>query len=148
MLGNSTSTVLTVLSHDDHRARQRHKHSQPRKARAGALMAHHPAWVGHHTGGSRSIQTVPHYPLHNFFNMVGERQCWLLSTSACGCATSENKPTFETHCEANENLPSISAEMLTIAVCTHADRAERASMVSVRTVAIMILDAREGRRPR
>ena len=38
--------------------------------------------------------------------------------------------------------PSISAEMLTIAVCTHADRAERASMVSVRTVVIMILDSR------
>ena len=39
-------------------------------------------------------------------------------------------------------LPSISAEMLTIAVCTHADRAERASMVSVRTVVIVILDSR------
>ena len=39
-------------------------------------------------------------------------------------------------------LPSsISAEMLTIAVCTHADRAERASMVSVHTVAILILDS-------
>ena len=40
--------------------------------------------------------------------------------------------------------PSISAETLTIAVCTHADRAERASMVSVRTVVNMILDS--GRR--
>ena len=28
------------------------------QARAGALMAHHPAWVGHHTGGSRSKTTV------------------------------------------------------------------------------------------
>ena len=25
---------------------------------AGALMAHRPAWVGHHTGGSRSTPTV------------------------------------------------------------------------------------------
>ena len=28
-----------------------------------ALMAHHPAWVGHHTGGSRSKPTVNPYPL-------------------------------------------------------------------------------------
>ena len=28
------------------------------QARAGALMAHHPAWVGHHTGGSQSKPTV------------------------------------------------------------------------------------------
>ena len=32
--------------------------------------------------------------------------------------------------------PSISATLLTIAVCAHADHAERASMVSVRTVVI------------
>ena len=32
--------------------------------------------------------------------------------------------------------------MLTIAVCTHADSAERASMVSIRTVVIVILDSR------
>ena len=51
-----------------------------------------------------------------------------------GYATSGNKTTFETHCEANEVFPpSISAQMLTITVCTHADRAERASMVSIRT---------------
>ena len=34
--------------------------------------------------------------------------------------------------------------MLTVAVCTLVDRAERASMVSVRSVAVMILDS--GRR--
>ena len=33
------------------------------QARAGALMAHHPAWVGHHTGGSRSKPTVHPCPL-------------------------------------------------------------------------------------
>ena len=38
----------------------------------------------------------------------------------------------------------MSAELLTIAVCTHVDHAERASMVSVRTVVAMILDS--GRR--
>ena len=64
VLGNST----THFSHDDHRARQRHKHSQPRKARAGALMAHHPAWVGHHTGGSRSR---PSTRAHNGEKAVG-----------------------------------------------------------------------------
>ena len=29
-----------------------------RKARAGALVIHHPAWVGHHTGGSGSTPTA------------------------------------------------------------------------------------------
>ena len=42
------------------------------------------------------------------------------------------------HRDVNENSPSISAEMLTIAVCTRADRAERASMVSVPTVVLEI----------
>ena len=41
-------------------------------------------------------------------------------------------------------LPSVSAEMLTIAACTDVDRTERASTVSIRTVAIVILDS--GRR--
>ena len=46
-----------------------------------------------------------------------------LSFPGAGCATSENKATFETHCEATgHSPPSIIAEMLTIAVCTHADR--------------------------
>ena len=63
VLGNSTRTVLTHLSRDDHRARQRHKHSHPHNARAGALMAHHPAWVGHHRGGSNSTPTVHACPL-------------------------------------------------------------------------------------
>ena len=44
------------------RVRQ-HQHSQPRKARAGALVTHHPAWVGHHTGGFRSTPTVHPCPL-------------------------------------------------------------------------------------
>ena len=71
LLGNSTSH----LSHDDHRARQRHKHSQPREARTGA-----------YTGGSQSTPTVhpcpprwegcgwlnsTHCPHHNFFNTNG-----------------------------------------------------------------------------
>ena len=51
VLGSSTSH----LSHDDHRARQRHmRECIPRKARAGAFVTHHPAWAGHHTGESRS----------------------------------------------------------------------------------------------
>ena len=33
------------------------------QARAGTLMAHHPVWVGHHTGGSRSKPTVHTCPL-------------------------------------------------------------------------------------
>ena len=35
-----------------------HEPKQQRTARAGALMTHHPAWVGHHTVGSRSTPTV------------------------------------------------------------------------------------------
>ena len=41
----------------------RNKHSQPRKSRAGALVTHHPAWVGHHTGGSWTTPTVHPCPL-------------------------------------------------------------------------------------
>ena len=32
--------------------------TQQSTTRVGALTAHHPAWVSHHTGGSRSIPTV------------------------------------------------------------------------------------------
>ena len=35
-----------------------HQSTQQSTTRVGALMAHHPAWVSHHTGGSRSIPTV------------------------------------------------------------------------------------------
>ena len=47
------------------------------------------------------------------------------------CLDVERKQVHETHCETDEYFhPSISAEMLTIAVRTHADFAERTSMVS------------------
>ena len=77
--------ITRLTSHiDDHRARQRHKHSQPRRALADSLMTHHPAWVCHHTGGSRSTPTVhpcplrwegcgwlnSNYPHHNLFNTL------------------------------------------------------------------------------
>ena len=35
-----------------------HQPTPQSTTRVGALMAHHPAWVSHHTGGSRSIPTV------------------------------------------------------------------------------------------
>ena len=35
-----------------------HHYTPTSTARAGALMFHHPAWVEHHTGGSRSTPTV------------------------------------------------------------------------------------------
>ena len=35
-----------------------HHNTQTSTARAGALLFHHPAWVEHHTGGSRSTPTV------------------------------------------------------------------------------------------
>ena len=35
-----------------------HQSTQRSTTRVGALMAHHPAWVSHHTGGSRSLPTV------------------------------------------------------------------------------------------
>ena len=51
-----------VLEHStpttSHTTSSEHKHSQPRNGRAGALIAHHPAWSGHHTGGSWSTPTV------------------------------------------------------------------------------------------
>ena len=43
--------------------------------------------------------------------------------------SSENKTTFETHCDIEEYFhSSVNAEMLTIAVRTYADYAERMSM--------------------
>ena len=35
-----------------------HKSTQQTTTRVGALVAHHPAWVSHHTGWSRSTPTV------------------------------------------------------------------------------------------
>ena len=94
-----------------------------------------------------------HSPHHNFFNMVAERQCWLLLSKSLqpACATVsvpvvmrrvKTSPRLKHTAKPMRILPSISAEMLTIAVCTHADRAERASMASIRTVVIVILDPR------
>ena len=59
---NHTTRVLSRGSVSEHGAsqspltRQRQHCTTP--ARAGAQMAHHPAWVGHHTGGSWSTPTV------------------------------------------------------------------------------------------
>ena len=41
-----------------HRPCTTHHNTPTSTARAGALMFHHPAWVEHHTGGSRSTPTV------------------------------------------------------------------------------------------
>ena len=41
-----------------HRPCTTHHYTPTSTARAGALMFHHPAWVEHHTGGSRSTPTV------------------------------------------------------------------------------------------
>ena len=47
--------------------------------------------------------------------------------------SSENKTTFETHCEIDEYFySSVNAEMLTIAVRTPAVYAERASMENLK----------------
>ena len=168
MLEKSTPTTCHTKSTE-------HKHSQPRNARAGALMVHHPAWVVHHTAGPGQYPqytlawyarkaavraahsprtphrvmvspTTPMFIQHGSGASVGPgRECTasvLLVMQVLRRA--ENKTTCETHCEANGNFPVLSVQkMLTIAACTHADRAERASMVSVRTVAIMILDSRK-----
>ena len=48
---------LTMTTSLARYAQAMHDHN-PRNARAGALVIHHPAWVGHHTGGSRSTPTV------------------------------------------------------------------------------------------
>ena len=58
-------------------------HSRPRRqfttqARAGAPMTHHPAWVGHHTGGSPLTPTV--------------HPCRLLS-GGCGWLTAQQPDT-------------------------------------------------------
>ena len=93
-------------------------------------MAHHPAWVGHHTGGPRktptvhpcsrkggscgwltALQTTPKLLQHGSGAAVlvaveQERSASVCNNvCACGYATSENKTTFETRCEANENSP-------------------------------------------
>ena len=80
VLGSNTSH----LSHDDHRARQRHKHSQPRRARADSLMTT-PSCLGGSSHGWVPVNThstsVPtsvgrlrvaqqHYPHHNLFNTI------------------------------------------------------------------------------
>ena len=44
--------------------------------------------------------------------------------------------------ESTRISPFTSAAKLTIAACAHADCAERASMVSIRTVVIVIFDSR------
>ena len=41
-----------------HRPCTTHHYTPTSTARAGALMFHHPTWVEHHTGGSRSTPTV------------------------------------------------------------------------------------------
>ena len=43
--------------HNQSRQQQQPSAQATKQAPAGALMAHHPAWVGHHTGGSRSKPT-------------------------------------------------------------------------------------------
>ena len=94
-----------------------------------------------------------HYPYQQFNYMVTERQCCLLSSKSeqPACATVsvpvvtrrvKTRPCLKHTAKPMRFLPSINAEMLKIAVCTHADRAERASMVLVRTVVIVILDSR------
>ena len=53
--------------------------------------------------------------------------------------SSENKTTFKKHCETDEYFhASINAEMLTIAVRTHADYADRTSMSENRMRAISV----------
>ena len=58
---NTTTRVLSRGGVSEHSASQspltRLRQHCTTQARAGALMAHHPAWVGH-TGGSRSTPTV------------------------------------------------------------------------------------------
>ena len=54
-----------------------------------------------------------------------------------------NKPLISSVEPLGIFLTSVSTEMSTIAACTHVDRAERASMVSIRTVVIVILDFQE-----
>ena len=56
---NITTTITLTMTSTE----QEHEHKQQRTARAGALMAHHPAWVDHHTGGSRSTPTVHCRPI-------------------------------------------------------------------------------------
>ena len=55
------------------------------------------------------------------------------STKERALTSSENKTTFETHCEIDEYFySSVNTEMLTIAVRTHAGYAERVSMENLK----------------
>ena len=55
---NVTTTITLTMTSTE----QEHEHKPQRTARAGALVARHPAWVGHHTGGSWSTPTVQRCP--------------------------------------------------------------------------------------
>ena len=132
-------------------------------------MPHHPAWVGHLTGGSRSTPTVHpclvrqggcgwlNSTIHtqSYNNMVAERQCWSLSSKSVqpACAT-VSVPVVMRRVKRSPRLKHTAKPLRISPVhqCRNFDdcrmhtcgRAERASMVSVRTVVVVILDS--GRR--
>ena len=60
MQSSKVSFVCEIHKPNYHKQsrQQQPPHKQTRKHEPGALMSHHPAWVGHHTGGSRSKPTV------------------------------------------------------------------------------------------
>ena len=123
---SDSQTALRRLTHDH-------------EARAGALMAHHPASSrltstvhscsrkGGSCGWLTALQTTPKLLQHGSGAAVlvaveQERSASVSnSVSACGCATSEKQDQVVKHTAKPMRIPpSISAEMLTIAVCTHA----------------------------
>ena len=94
LLAKSTSTVLTYLSHDRHRARQRHKAHAITQARAGVLMADHPACVISRVGpGQHPQYTRAHY--------VGE---------AVGGSTALSTPQFLQHVSGAAVLVAVEQE--------------------------------------
>ena len=116
------------LSHDSH------KHKQSRSARAGALMAHHPAWVAHLTGGSRSTPTVhpclvrqggcgwlTHHEHRTEFMMRPTTPIFIQHGRGASVGLGRERTSQRVACDAGYAM----REILTVAVCTHADRAER-----------------------
>ena len=86
-----------------------------------------------------------HDPHPNCLNMVAERQCWLLSSKGVqpACATVSGPVMHAMHCKAYENFPVHQCRNVDdCRMHTYSDRAERASVVSIRTVVIVILDSR------
>ena len=69
-----------------------HHHHTSKQARAGALMAHHLAWMSHHTGGSPSTPTIHPCGWLNLTTTTTRRKS---QTQRCDSMGAEHPNNFE-----------------------------------------------------